>query len=66
MRLYFAREEIVQWLAQNITGRFDYRKNIGDRDASNLFARPTMEPVYCFENENDAVAFKLRWVGAPE
>lgn len=60
LAIYYPDETIIEWLAHNLTGKYDYRKNVGDRPSP--FQNPPMEPVYCFDNPDDALAFKLRWV----
>jgi hypothetical protein len=69
MAIYGPSNEIAEWLDANgltkESGLADFRKNIivPEKALASPFNRYETQPVYCFKNESDAIAFKLRWSG---
>jgi hypothetical protein len=57
--------EINSWLNEHVgQGGYEFRKNFEFVEGEKIspFDRPYGRPTYCFKNQNDAIAFKLRWV----
>jgi len=52
--IVYLNDNIEQWIDENIEGKYEIEYD--------TYFHHSLQPTMTFENEEDAIAFKLRWI----